>query len=125
MDYLDAHLADAASDVKYSISIKAAVSIGLKTLNHYYDKTDHSEVFRIAMGTSIHSSASIKFIYITAVLHPRHKLQYFKNANWPQDWINTAKDIVREEFDRSYASSEVEEVPTTQVSLSLFHLQLC
>ena len=37
------------------------------------------------------------------VLHPRHKLQYFKNAGWEQDWIDTAKGIVRSVFDRSYA----------------------
>jgi len=36
------------------------------------------------------------------VLHPRHKLTYFKNQDWPQDWINTALEIVREEFNRRY-----------------------
>jgi hypothetical protein len=37
------------------------------------------------------------------VLHPRHKLSYFKQAGWPADWINTAKDIVCAKFKRSYA----------------------
>ena len=50
MDHLDSHLLNAASNPKYSIAMKAALSIGKKTLNRYYDKTDHSEVFRIAMG---------------------------------------------------------------------------
>ncbi|KIJ96457.1 hypothetical protein K443DRAFT_76968, partial [Laccaria amethystina LaAM-08-1] len=92
MDHLDSHLINAVSNLKYSITMKAALSIGKKTLNRYYDKTDHSEVFRIEK-----------------VLHPRHKLQYFKNANWLLEWIDTAKDIVCEEFEHSYASADVEE----------------
>jgi hypothetical protein len=43
------------------------------------------------------------FIDAFLVLHPRHKLLYFKNAGWEDDWVNTARDIVREEFDRTYA----------------------
>ena len=42
------------------------------------------------------------------VLHPRHKLQYFERAGWEADWITTAKEIVRTEFERSYASSPAE-----------------
>jgi hypothetical protein len=38
------------------------------------------------------------------VLHPRHKLQYFKNIGWEDDWIQTAEDLVRDEFARSYAN---------------------
>ena len=36
------------------------------------------------------------------VLHPWHKLSYFKQAGWPADWINTAKDIVHAQFKCSY-----------------------
>jgi hypothetical protein len=50
MDHIDEHLATAAIDNKYSLAIKAALAVGKKTLNRYYDKTDQSEVFRIAMG---------------------------------------------------------------------------
>ena len=52
MDHIDEHLATAAIDPNYPLAIKAALAIGKKTLNRYYDKTDHSEVFRIAMGTN-------------------------------------------------------------------------
>ncbi|KAF9561572.1 hypothetical protein CPC08DRAFT_600203, partial [Agrocybe pediades] len=55
------------------------------TLNKYYNATDHSEVYRIAM-----------------VLHPRHKLSYFKKAGWKDSWIQTAEDIVRAEYERTY-----------------------
>ena len=50
MDHIDKHLATAAIDNEYPLVIKVALAIGKKTLNRYYDKTDHSEVFRIAMG---------------------------------------------------------------------------
>jgi hypothetical protein len=50
MDHIDAHLATATQNLNYSISIRAALAIGKKTLNRYYNKTDHSEVYRIAMG---------------------------------------------------------------------------
>ena len=43
------------------------------------------------------------YLMLSLVLHPRHKLQYFKNAGWSDEWIVTAKALVREEFDRSYA----------------------
>jgi len=51
MDHLDEHLTNTALNPKYPMSIKAAIAIGKKTLNRYYDKTDHSKVFRIAMDT--------------------------------------------------------------------------
>ena len=49
MDHIDEHLTTAAIDNKYPLVIKVALVIGKKTLNRYYDKTDHSEVFRIAI----------------------------------------------------------------------------
>ena len=52
MDHLDSALATTALDGenKYLLSIQAAASISKKLLNKYYDMTDHSEVYRIAMG---------------------------------------------------------------------------
>jgi hypothetical protein len=41
------------------------------------------------------------------VLHPRHKLKYFERAGWEADWITAAEEIVRAEFEHSYASSPV------------------
>ena len=51
MDHIDEHLATAALNYRYPLAIKAAIAIGKRTLNRYYDKTDQSDVFRIAMGT--------------------------------------------------------------------------
>ena len=42
-----------------------------------------------------------------SVLHPRHKLEYFKKRDWEAAWIETANQIVRDEFDRSYSSLDV------------------
>ena len=50
MDHIDEHLASATAGATYSPAMRAALSIGKCTLNRYYNKTDHSEVYRIAMG---------------------------------------------------------------------------
>jgi len=107
MDHIDANLATATQNIRYSIAICAALAIGIKTLNRYYHKTDYSEVYRIAMGNPT-SRLTITFIYQVSVLHPRHKLHYFKTAGWEDAWIETARNIVQDEFDRTYAFMDVE-----------------
>lgn len=51
------------------------------------------------------------------VLHPAHKTTYFRLAGWQPDWIETAEQIVRDEFDRAYAEldSDLEDGPSTAV----------
>ncbi|KIM54105.1 hypothetical protein SCLCIDRAFT_39696, partial [Scleroderma citrinum Foug A] len=85
MDHIDHKLASSSWNRAYLPSICAATSLAKKTCNRYYSYTDKSEVYCIAM-----------------VLHPRHKLSYFKNAQWEVEWIATAEVLVREEFARSY-----------------------
>lgn len=53
MDHIDQHLATAATTNKYPLILKVALAIGKKTLNHYYEKTDHFKVFWIVMGMII------------------------------------------------------------------------
>jgi hypothetical protein len=86
MDIIEKKLTTFARNQQYHPAIRTAVSLGKKTLNRYYSLTDSSEVYRIAM-----------------VLHPRHKLAYFKNANWESEWIDTAEALICEEFTRSYS----------------------
>jgi hypothetical protein len=50
MDHIDEYLATTCQNIKYSKAIRAALALGKQTLNRYYDKTDHSDVYRIAMG---------------------------------------------------------------------------
>jgi len=67
-------------------------------------------------------------------LHPQHKLTYFKEAGWEQEWIDTAEKIVRMEFDQSYAHHgddiEDDEMPVggtpaaDEVSCEPFHPNL-
>ena len=103
MDHINEHLATAAINNDYPLAIKAALAIGKKTLNQYYDKTNHSEVFRIAMG--MHFLTFLPFFsYLLLVLHPCHKLQYFKNAGWQDEWIERAEEIVCMVFDLLYGS---------------------
>ncbi|KAG1763760.1 hypothetical protein EDD22DRAFT_776686 [Suillus occidentalis] len=63
-----------------------------KQLYRYYSLTDASHTYRIAM-----------------VLHPWHKLTYFTNAGWEQDWIQTASNLMRQEFDFSYADMPIDD----------------
>ncbi|KIJ09551.1 hypothetical protein PAXINDRAFT_45902, partial [Paxillus involutus ATCC 200175] len=85
MDHIDKHLTTYVRDKSYLQSICSAVSLAKATLNRYYSLTDSSEVYRIAM-----------------VLHPRHKLAYFKTTHWEDEWIKTAEALVCDEYTRSY-----------------------
>ena len=38
------------------------------------------------------------------VLHPKHKLKYFKKQGWDCEWITTTENVVREEFKSFYAN---------------------
>jgi hypothetical protein len=119
MDYIDQQLTNSALDPKYSLSIKTAISLGKRTLNRYYDMTNHSEIYRIAMGEFdltflLHGSH-----YFNVVLHPRHKLDYFKKAGWSDEWIATARTIVRDEFEWSYAEPLAED---SQVESVVCHI---
>ena len=109
MDHIDKHLATAATRGQYRPAIQAALTVGKKLLNKYYAATDHSEMYRIAMSNLF----PISFLYMQAnkqhiVLHPSHKLEYFKSAGWSEEWRETAVEIVRNEFERSYAHYQVE-----------------
>ncbi|KAG2085570.1 uncharacterized protein F5147DRAFT_588943 [Suillus discolor] len=86
MDHIDESLTTHSFDQNLNSAIHAALTMGKKTLDRYYSLTDSSQTYRIAM-----------------VLHPRHKLSYFKTAGWEAEWIQTASDLVRHEFDFAYA----------------------
>ena len=50
MDHIDQHLATAARNNVYKPCIQATVAMDKKLLNKYYSYTNHSELYRIAMG---------------------------------------------------------------------------
>ena len=101
MDHIDETLTTQSQDPSIELSIRAAIGIAKKILNYYYDKTDYSEVYRIAMSYAF-SLNLISLLTLISVLHPCHKLKYFENAGWPTDWIKTAEEILRTEFEPSY-----------------------
>ncbi|KAI0279785.1 hypothetical protein BC826DRAFT_869450, partial [Russula brevipes] len=80
MDRIDAMLKDSALE-PLCPSVKCTLSFARKHMDKYYSKTDLSNVYRIAM-----------------VLHPQLKLKYFQQHGWSKLWVNTAENIVREEF---------------------------
>ncbi|KAH8990219.1 hypothetical protein EDB92DRAFT_1756262, partial [Lactarius akahatsu] len=83
MDHIDKVLTMTSDNShQFSLPIRAALIIGKNTINWYYNKTDHLEVYRIAM-----------------ILHPQHKLAYFKTQGWEELWIETAQNLVCEQFD--------------------------
>ncbi|KAG2136523.1 ribonuclease H-like domain-containing protein, partial [Suillus bovinus] len=61
MDHVNKMLTSYLCNKKYMPSIRLAVQLAKKTLNRYYQLTDRSHTYRISM-----------------VLHPQHKLSYFK-----------------------------------------------
>ncbi|KAJ8585007.1 hypothetical protein M405DRAFT_689425, partial [Rhizopogon salebrosus TDB-379] len=80
MDHVDKMLTSYSRNKKYLPSIRAAVRLAKNTLNRYYELTDSSETYRIAMGMYL----------LNILLHPQHKLNYFKTAQWEDGWIKTA-----------------------------------
>jgi len=105
MDHIDEKLtSDSINHTKYEASIRASLNLAKKTLNRYYNMTDSSEVYRIAMGMyHLLPFSMYADICYYAVLHPQHKLAYFKNAGWEDEWIKTAEHIVCTEYECSYA----------------------
>jgi hypothetical protein len=60
------------------------------------------------------------------VLHPHHKLHYFKKAGWEEDWIETARDIVCAEFDQTYAFMDVNNnIPDLDTPRTAVHISQC
>jgi hypothetical protein len=59
MDVIDEKLTTDSLDRTYDAPIHASLGLAKKTLNRYYNMTDWSEVYQIAMGTSPHLFAGM------------------------------------------------------------------
>ncbi|EIW51355.1 uncharacterized protein TRAVEDRAFT_101781, partial [Trametes versicolor FP-101664 SS1] len=83
MDLIDQQLASKHKmTAKYDFAIRTAMGLAKRTLNKYYELSDSSEAYRIAM-----------------ILHPSFKKAYFEQAAWLPEWIETAEGLVRKRFD--------------------------
>jgi len=109
MDHIDEMLTMSLLNNMYLPLIHATLSIAKQILNHYYNTTAHSEVYQIAIGEYIYTFfCQVLIIYnVIVVLHPWHKLKYFKHASWKPKWIAAVKDITWAEFDCSYVIQPV------------------
>lgn len=119
MDYIDKVLTANAIDQQFSAPIRAALIAGKQTLHRYYTKTDASDVYRIAMGMLLH----ITYYFLLTheafpVLHPRHKLEYFKNSGRPEKWCKRTYHVVRDTFDAYYFKKQP--IPGDEVIIKLF-----
>ncbi|KAG1817557.1 uncharacterized protein BJ212DRAFT_1241613, partial [Suillus subaureus] len=65
IDHIDEMLLAHESSSSLNSAVQSALTLGKKTLDCYYSLTDKSDVYHVAM-----------------MLHPRHKLQYFRMALW-------------------------------------------
>lgn len=63
MDHIDKVLATSSDNpYQFSLAIRAALAIGKAAMNKYYNKTDHSEVYRIAMGKFLLSHTFLQLL---------------------------------------------------------------
>ncbi|KDR83009.1 hypothetical protein GALMADRAFT_134522 [Galerina marginata CBS 339.88] len=76
MDHIDTTFTNAIKpDSDAHPAICYALQLAEKTLNKCYSLTDE------------------------------HKLEYFRQAGWTSEWIDSAESLVRDEFERSYAAN--------------------
>jgi len=79
---------------KYFLAIRTALTIGKRTLSKYYNKTGESEVYCVAMSTLVPFYVQYVFLTVIQVLHPCHKLEYFRRHNWDKPSIEAAHNII-------------------------------
>jgi hypothetical protein len=90
MDHLSNAL-DPRTRKSYHPAIRRAMDLARKKLDRYYSLTDSSAVYWIAM-----------------VLHPGMKLEYFRQHEWKEEWIEQAENMVREEYISLYEKTSDE-----------------
>ncbi|PIL30443.1 hypothetical protein GSI_07142 [Ganoderma sinense ZZ0214-1] len=88
MDHIDKVLTNASRSNKYAKAIRVACGLAKEALNKYYSYMDMSDTY-----------------WITMMLHPSHKLQYFKKLWWTAEWQKTACELLQEEYERTYANN--------------------
>ena len=103
IDVLTAHLENTVADILLHKVIRRAAARGLGVLNKYYSLTDESVMYRIAMSKCLVLCLVIPHThYISVVLHPRYKLEYFRKQKWEVEWINTARTMVVDQWETYY-----------------------
>jgi hypothetical protein len=52
-------------------------------------------------------------------------LKYFERAGWQTNWINAAEEIVRAEFNRSYADQPIVDDSVAEIPLPAMDKKVC
>ena len=114
IDKLTAHLGQAIDNENIYIAVYIVCIVGLAILNKYYGKTDKFIVYCLAIHmwfVYIHSSIT----NCVLVMHPRLKVEYFKQQNWEPQWIEEVRHIAREHYDLHYKQAIVPAKPSDKV----------
>ncbi|KIM69828.1 hypothetical protein SCLCIDRAFT_102639 [Scleroderma citrinum Foug A] len=105
MDYIDeAFTTGMLNQCRFDPAIHSAIGLTKRTLNKYYQLTDLSKLYCIAL-----------------VLHPCHKMEYFKQAKWRADWIADADQLICDTYALHYTSRDINNImesPANSASLS-------
>jgi hypothetical protein len=114
-DILSGALDEFINDSEGIPAVRAAAYRGVTIMNKYYALTDNSVVYRIAMSTySLIFMLASTTNSLQAVLHPRYKTTYFTKAKWPREWIKTAEDLFRQEWETHYHPKGINK-PTSNI----------
>lgn len=96
--------------IEISSAFKTSLILASRTLNKYYQLTDETSVYRIAMSTSdsqlLLQHHALPGTHSTTVLHPTHKLEYFADNDWSNTWISEAKDALQATWRDEYAGRD-------------------
>ncbi len=115
MDKIDQVLATIAASLSFPTLIQVAINMARCMLNCYYDCTDYSKVYCIAMGEYNVICANAMHPKGDLVLHLLLKLNYFCRVGWESEWIKTARNIIQLEYKCSYKGQYNEVTPLTLI----------
>ena len=112
MDHVNKVLSTISTSAKFSEPIQVACGITKKALNHYYSYTDMSVTYCITMSKfhmfCVSPPANV-LTFALLVLHPSHKLYYFKKMCWPEAWCTTVKELLIKKYRESYEGCYINE----------------
>jgi hypothetical protein len=130
IDTLFDALEDEATNIDNLPAVRMAAKRGHTMLSKYYGLTDHTHIYRMAMSMSFIFLLSVLLAHWDQVLHPAHKVTYFRKCQWPEDWITTALNLVCEEWQDRYkedveiVSGEETQTATTR-QVIIIYLMSC
>ncbi|GJF01012.1 hypothetical protein PsYK624_173170 [Phanerochaete sordida] len=95
IDIITGRLLEAMEKPSLPAQVRYRAALGYRLLNKYYSVTDESVMYRCAI-----------------MLHPKHKLDYCRQQKWKADWITTAVDLLRTQWEDHYKPKPDENAPT-------------